>query len=87
MSKSKKPDEKPVACGLCGAELTGIESLVHKLVAHGPPVPASRKKRRAKVVAMLPQLFRRLEKMGFEEDQVHRILQAVAEELRKLGMV
>lgn len=87
MSNGKKLDEKPKECPLCGIKLNGVQAIGHMLVAHGPPVPASRKKRRAKVVAMLPQLHRRLEEMGFAEDQAHRILQAVAEELRKLGMV
>ncbi len=87
MSKGKKLDEKLKKCPLCGVELDGIQAIGHMLVAHGPPVPTSRKKRRAKVVAMLPRLHRRLEEMGFAEDQAHRILQTVGEELRKLGMV
>ncbi|MBI4294650.1 MAG: hypothetical protein HY669_00610 [Chloroflexi bacterium] len=87
MINDKKPNDKPKKCALCGKELQGIAAVAHMLVAHGPPVPASRRKRRAKVVAMLPRLHRRLEEMGFAEEQAHRILRVVAEELRKLGMV
>ena len=87
MTEAKKPKEKTKKCPVCGVELDGIRAIGHMLTAHGPPVPASRKKRRAKVVAMLPKLHRRIEELGFDEGQAHRILQAVAEELRKLGMV
>ena len=88
MSQEKEQGKSTTTCRLCGAKLTGIEAIGHMLVAHGPlAVSPSRKKRRTKTVAMLPQLFRRLENMGFAEEQAHRILQAVTEELRKLGMV
>lgn len=72
--------EKQVTCGLCGAQLDESSALAHMLVAHGPLVGRRRRKKDWRV-----RLHRRLEAMGFGEDQAHLITIAVAEELRRLG--
>jgi hypothetical protein len=59
---------------------------VHKLLAHGPLAGSSPKKRR-RVRALLPQFHRRLEGAGFGEAEAHIIIQLLAEELRKAGIV
>lgn len=73
--------ETQITCGLCGAKLDETSALAHMLVAHGPL--AGRRRRRNDWQG---RLHRRLEAMGFGEDQAHLIVRAVTEELRRLSM-
>jgi hypothetical protein len=73
--------ETQITCGLCGARLDESSALAHMLVAHGP---LARRRHRRKDWQV--RLHRRLEAMGFGEDQAHLIVRAVTEELRRLGM-
>ncbi len=77
MAKKKRQ----TTCGLCGARLDERSALAHMLVAHGP---LARRRHRRKDWQV--RLHRRLEAMGFGEDQAHLIVRAVTEELRRLGM-
>jgi hypothetical protein len=73
-------------CALCGVRHQDAGSaLVHKLVAHGPLVGASPRKRK-RVRALLPQFHRRLEAVGFGEVEAHIIIRLLAEELRNAGL-
>lgn len=75
-------------CALCGEtwEKDDPKGLAHILVAHGPLVGLSPRKRN-RVRKMLPQLHRRLEGVGFTEEQSHLIIREVVEELRKSGAI
>ena len=72
--------EKQITCGLCGAQLDESKALAHMLVAHGP---LARRRHRRKDWEV--RLHRRLETLGFGEDQAHLIVRVVTEELRRLG--
>lgn len=81
--------KKPVSrCALCGVTWGKDDprGLAHLLVAHGPLVGASPRKRK-RVRAALPAIHRRLEEAGFDEVQAHQVVRIMAEELRKAGLV
>ncbi|MEK7848030.1 MAG: hypothetical protein AAB270_03815 [Chloroflexota bacterium] len=81
---SKRKPEQP--CALCGrVHENPSERLAHFLVGHGPLNTGATPRKRHRARAALPKIHRRLEEMGFDEVQAHRILAAVAEELRKMG--
>ncbi|KKM98464.1 hypothetical protein LCGC14_1157700 [marine sediment metagenome] len=74
------------SCALCGARHQDAGSaLVHKLVAHGPLVGASPRKRK-RVRTLLPRFGNSLERAGFGEVEAHIILRLLAEELRNAGL-
>ena len=78
--------KKPETCALCGrVHENASEKLVHFLVGHGPLITGATPRKRHRARAALPKIHRRLEEMGFDEVQAHRILAAVAEELRQMG--
>ena len=79
MPKAKK-------CTICGGELTGLDGMVHMLVSHGPN-NITNKRSRTRARASLPRIHRRLEKLGLDEVQTHKVLTAVAEELRLSGLI
>ncbi len=75
-----------LSCALCGDRHKDAGSaLVHKLVAHGPLVGASSRKRK-RVRALLPKFGNRLERAGFGEVEAHIIIRLLAEELRNAGL-
>ncbi len=75
------------SCALCGDRHKDPGSaLVHMLVAHGPLVGASSRKRK-RVRALLPKFGNSLERAGFCEVDAHIAMRILAEELRNAGLV
>lgn len=85
MSSKAKSKTKP--CPICKLPFpeTDPSGLIHVLVAHGPLEKGETPHRRRRTRAAIPKIFRRLEALGYSEQQTHQIIQAVAEELRKIG--
>lgn len=82
MSKTKAKK-----CQICNNPFpeTDPSGLIHMLVAHGPLEHGETPGRRRRTRAAIPKIFRRLEALGYSEQQVHQVVQVVAEELRKIG--
>lgn len=78
---------KPAPCPVCGATVENETlALAHRLVAH-PAQEPSRRKRVRRARRALGRVHRRLEEMGLDEVQAHQVTQALAQELRKAGLV
>lgn len=77
-----KTTTKVPPCPICGEKAT----LGHVLLAHGPLATGATPRKRRKVRSVLPELYRRLERAGFNEVDANRIEHIVTQLLKEKGL-